>query len=241
MGKWKYSSTILNPGTRWRKVVSFTLLPLCPQGKSPRFPLDRRLGGPQSWPECCGEQKNLLPLAGIEPQFHGHPASSPSLYQLSWQNCIQHDLMDLRWSPYNCIQWEMFITTHCEWSWKLFSDWAGCCLNSKVYNPIYSNKTEMLALEYSAWSNMPVWSASLINEQNRKIVWTNLDTVQLISLTTFWRINAKHIILISHSTWWKTSDRNKYTLQRMTILNIHSSGFAGKDHLPYELDRKLSC
>jgi hypothetical protein len=33
-------------GIRLRSVVSFTLLPLHPLGKSP-FPLDRRLGGPQ--------------------------------------------------------------------------------------------------------------------------------------------------------------------------------------------------
>jgi hypothetical protein len=33
-------------GTRWRGVVSFTPRPLYPQGKSPRNPLDRRLGGP---------------------------------------------------------------------------------------------------------------------------------------------------------------------------------------------------
>jgi hypothetical protein len=29
-------------------VVSFTPLPLYPRGKSPRYPLDRRLGGPQN-------------------------------------------------------------------------------------------------------------------------------------------------------------------------------------------------
>jgi hypothetical protein len=35
---------ILDLGTRWRWVVSFTPLPLYPQGKSPWYPLDRRLG-----------------------------------------------------------------------------------------------------------------------------------------------------------------------------------------------------
>jgi hypothetical protein len=35
-------------GTRWRWVVSFTLRPLYPQGKSPWYPLDRRLCGSQS-------------------------------------------------------------------------------------------------------------------------------------------------------------------------------------------------
>jgi hypothetical protein len=34
---------ILDPGTRWRWVVSFTHRPLYPPGKSPWYPLDRRL------------------------------------------------------------------------------------------------------------------------------------------------------------------------------------------------------
>jgi hypothetical protein len=35
-------------GASWRSVVSSTPRPLCPRGKSPRYPLDRRLGGPQN-------------------------------------------------------------------------------------------------------------------------------------------------------------------------------------------------
>jgi hypothetical protein len=37
-------------GTSWRWMVSFAPLPLYLRGKSPRYPLDRRLGGPQSQP-----------------------------------------------------------------------------------------------------------------------------------------------------------------------------------------------
>jgi hypothetical protein len=36
---------ILDLGTRWRWVVSFTPRPLYSQGRSPGYPLDRRLGG----------------------------------------------------------------------------------------------------------------------------------------------------------------------------------------------------
>jgi hypothetical protein len=39
----------LDLGTSWRWAVSFTPLLLYPRGKSPRYPLDRRLGGPQIW------------------------------------------------------------------------------------------------------------------------------------------------------------------------------------------------
>jgi hypothetical protein len=37
------------------------------QGKSPWYPLDRRLGGPQSRPGRGGEEKNSQPLPGLEP------------------------------------------------------------------------------------------------------------------------------------------------------------------------------
>jgi hypothetical protein len=38
-----------------------------PQVKSPSYPLDRKLGGPQSRSERGGEEKNSQPLPGIEP------------------------------------------------------------------------------------------------------------------------------------------------------------------------------
>jgi hypothetical protein len=39
MGEWRYSSTILDLGTRWRLVVSFTPMPLYPLGYSPPLPI----------------------------------------------------------------------------------------------------------------------------------------------------------------------------------------------------------
>jgi hypothetical protein len=38
-----------------------------PQGKSPLYPLDRRLGGPPSRSGRDGEEKNSEPSPGIEP------------------------------------------------------------------------------------------------------------------------------------------------------------------------------
>jgi hypothetical protein len=38
-----------------------------PPGKAPRYPMDRRLGGPQSWSGRRGVEKNLA-LPGIEPR-----------------------------------------------------------------------------------------------------------------------------------------------------------------------------
>jgi hypothetical protein len=59
---------ILDLGTRWRWVVSFTLRPLCPQGKSHWYLLDRRLGGPQSFFGCGGEEKNSQPRRESNPR-----------------------------------------------------------------------------------------------------------------------------------------------------------------------------
>jgi hypothetical protein len=50
---------ILDLGTRWRWVVIFIPRPLYPQGNSPWYPLDRRLGGPQSRSGRGGEEKNF--------------------------------------------------------------------------------------------------------------------------------------------------------------------------------------
>jgi hypothetical protein len=47
-------------------MVSFTPLPLCPRGKSPCYPLDRRLGGPQSQSKWSGAKKKIFPLPRIE-------------------------------------------------------------------------------------------------------------------------------------------------------------------------------
>jgi hypothetical protein len=40
---------ILNTGITWREVVSFTPRLLYLRGKRPRYPVNRRVAGPQSW------------------------------------------------------------------------------------------------------------------------------------------------------------------------------------------------
>jgi hypothetical protein len=57
---------------------------LYPRGKDPRYPLYRRLGGPQSRSGHRGRRKNPLPLPGIEPRSPGRPARSQTLYCLSY-------------------------------------------------------------------------------------------------------------------------------------------------------------
>jgi hypothetical protein len=69
------SPRILDLGTRWRWVVSFTPRPLYPKGRSSRYPLDRRMGGPQS---RSGREKFPAPTGTRTPD---HPARSPALYR----------------------------------------------------------------------------------------------------------------------------------------------------------------
>jgi hypothetical protein len=59
IGQRRHSSTILDLSNRWRWVVNFMPWPLYSHGNSPRYPLDRRLGGPQNQSKCYGEEKNL--------------------------------------------------------------------------------------------------------------------------------------------------------------------------------------
>jgi hypothetical protein len=58
-GEWRYSCTILDLGTRLEVSGQLHTLATLPQGKDPRFPLDRTLGESQSWSGHCGQEKNL--------------------------------------------------------------------------------------------------------------------------------------------------------------------------------------
>jgi hypothetical protein len=55
-------------------------------GKSPQYPLSRRLGELQSWSKLLWRKENLLPLPGIKPQFMFKFPSTVSLVAVlnSW-------------------------------------------------------------------------------------------------------------------------------------------------------------
>jgi hypothetical protein len=71
-----YLHSFVDLGTRWKWVVSFTARPLYLQGKSPQYPLDRSLDGPQSRSGRGGEKKNSQPPQRIEPYNPDRPACS---------------------------------------------------------------------------------------------------------------------------------------------------------------------
>jgi len=50
--------------SRWRLNGQLHSLAALSQGKNPQYPLNRRLGGPQSLSGCSGEDRNSQPLPG---------------------------------------------------------------------------------------------------------------------------------------------------------------------------------
>jgi len=52
----------MNDSSRLHIPVTLTL------SKEPLVPPNRKLGGPQSWSECFGEEQDLLPLLVIKPR-----------------------------------------------------------------------------------------------------------------------------------------------------------------------------
>jgi hypothetical protein len=82
MGEWIYISTRLINLCEWRWVVSFTPRSLYPQRKSPWYPLDKRLGGPQSR-SGRGGKRSKTPASTVNQTSVVQPVAY-SLYWLSY-------------------------------------------------------------------------------------------------------------------------------------------------------------
>jgi hypothetical protein len=87
LGSGGIAPRIIDLGTIWKCVVRFTPRPLYPLGKSPRYPLDRRLGGRQSWSGRGGEEKNSQSLLGLELPII-QPVPEPYTTEQSWLLCL---------------------------------------------------------------------------------------------------------------------------------------------------------
>jgi hypothetical protein len=83
MGNGCINPHFLDLCTNWRWAVSFTLLLLYPRKKRPRYPLDRRLGGPRAGLDDV-EKRKFLTLPGLEFTFLGRPARRQSIYRLRY-------------------------------------------------------------------------------------------------------------------------------------------------------------
>jgi hypothetical protein len=83
-------------------VVSFTHQPLYPQGNSPRYLLDRRLGGPQSRSGRGGEEKNSQPS-----QILGYAAENVEILHIGLR---RHNRVYSR----GCSRWASTSYVHIE-------------------------------------------------------------------------------------------------------------------------------
>jgi hypothetical protein len=86
---------IVDLGTRLIRVVSFTLRLSNHQGKGLRYPLNKRMGGPQNR-HGHREEKNL---SEIEPRFHGHPVSNNVIIRT--MTALYQAVKDLQMRRYN--------------------------------------------------------------------------------------------------------------------------------------------
>jgi len=68
---------ILNLGTRWGCVVTFTPWPLYLRGRCYLHHFGWKLGGANNLFECCGQERGVLVLPVIKPQFLNRQAHSP--------------------------------------------------------------------------------------------------------------------------------------------------------------------
>jgi hypothetical protein len=111
-------------------------------GEEPQYPLDRRLGGPQSRSGRCGEEKNLLPLPGIETRL-----SSLSLYRPSYPGLL-------------CLV--LPIPVYMNWYFHLFDSLPGCFVHSGLlsssFRGIHSCRMYFLPHVHVSFLRQPVTS-----------------------------------------------------------------------------------
>jgi hypothetical protein len=103
---WRREGTalrILNLGTIWKSVGSFTSLPLYPQ-----YPLDRRLGGPQSRCGRGGEEKNSFPSYS---ENSPNTVKASKSRKLGWAIHVNRKNTDSKTAIENGVQLRDFVDT----------------------------------------------------------------------------------------------------------------------------------
>jgi hypothetical protein len=105
VGKWRYSSTILDCGTGWKWMVSFTPRLLYFRGNRPPYPLGRRLDVPQSRSGHCGVEKSLAHTRNRTPSIQ--PVAVFILYReaqmVGWWSVKRWKLFEIKRSG---TKWE---------------------------------------------------------------------------------------------------------------------------------------
>jgi hypothetical protein len=91
----------INLSVTWRWVVSFTSRPFYARGRKPRFPSDRRLGGPQRRSGRGGELKKILLMPNIEPRSSSPQTRHYTYWAIPALNCTAHVLLFSIWRHIN--------------------------------------------------------------------------------------------------------------------------------------------
>lgn len=69
---------------------------------------DWRLGWPQRWTGCLGDEKNLLPIMGIEPHFLGCPVTDCTI-PFSVLFCTLFNILQYSHCFYKCVIYLTFM------------------------------------------------------------------------------------------------------------------------------------
>jgi hypothetical protein len=93
---------------------------LYPRGKDARYPLYRRLGGPQSRSGHRGYKKNRLTLPGIEPQSPGRPVHS---------HMCRHTRLEapIEWLVLTVARFHLLCVCVCVGGSEIHALLCGCC------------------------------------------------------------------------------------------------------------------
>jgi hypothetical protein len=134
VGKWRYSSIILDLDTRWRWVPSFTPRPLLPQGNRLWYQLDRRLGEPPSRPGSCGEEKNIFPDGNRT--WAVQPVAIMTDRRSSFRKCLQSLVISR-----SLLDPNIFLSTLHSYT---LSEWCPLKVRDQVLNPLIQKACKII-------------------------------------------------------------------------------------------------
>jgi hypothetical protein len=171
--------------------------PLYPRRKSPRYPLSRSLGGPQSRCWRCGEAKNPLPLPGIEPR--------PSIL------CLVAILTELLGSSDALSSW--LICQH-----AINSEWRIQNLDL-VSSDINVSKWD--AMEVKVQATLCMRGGCVLENYCAYLSWPKM----LVGDELYWPggsviIHDVHLLICQLASWkrWVLTTKSKYSLQNIEYL-----------------------
>jgi hypothetical protein len=135
LGEWRYSSTNLDLGTRLWWVVSFTPRPLYLQEKSPRYSLDRRLGGPQKLLDAVVKRNIPSPWRDTNPRSVNYMWSAQNATIRIWARFLRFGFTCLMCT--RPVNYKLNQTDHKrnEANIGMFRNSVSGCLNNiKIYD-----------------------------------------------------------------------------------------------------------